>query len=200
MDHGTGRYDSLTSIEDYRAILSDKYEVEVWKTSELGIPDSEKMVEYDLVIWTAGDYEDSVGDEESDLVFDVVFEGVPIILSGAFVGDSETNQPQRDIEVVDASHQVVDGFEVGEVVAFVTPPSGEVYETGLMDDVEADEITSVPLVRGPGSAEAGTPSMFVMEDDFTSMRLAFIGFPLYLLPEEPKARLIENTVEWLLRP
>lgn len=199
LDHGEGRYDGMTSAVDYEFILAEDYDVTVWSTAEEGVPTPEDLLFYDLVIWSAGDYEDVFGDEESDTLFAVLLEGIPMILSGAFIGDTDVEAIQRDIQVSDASHPTVSGFEVEEVISFVAAPSGEEYEMSVLEDVE-DEGTVVTFVRGPESEEAGGPSIYVMEDEFTEVQVVFIGFPIYLLPEEAKAQLVLNTVEWLLQP
>jgi hypothetical protein len=39
-----------------------------------------------------------------------------------------------------------------------------------------------------------------MGDELNEFRFVFIGFPLYLLPEDPQAQLVLNAVSWLLGP
>jgi hypothetical protein len=198
LDHGEGRYDSMTSIDDYEIILAGQYSVDTWRTSLEGLPTWEQLVEYDLVVMTAGDYQDSLGDDESDLVFDLMIEAVPVIISGAFVGDTEIEAVQRDIQVFDADHPLTVGFDADEVIEFVAAPSNEEYETSRLDDIDEGEGTVVPFVRGPESEEAGAPSVFILEDEVGEVRIAFVGFPIYLLPEKPKERLVLNTVDWML--
>jgi hypothetical protein len=130
----------------------------------------------------------------------VMLEGIPVVLSGAFIGDTDIEAVQRDIQVHDATHPMAEGFEVEEVIGFVTAPSGSEYQTSVLEDMGEEDGTIVPFVRGPESEEAGAPSVFIMEDEFTTVQIVFIGFPVYLLPEEAKSRLVLNTVDWLLGP
>ncbi len=200
LDDGEGRYDSMTSAEQYAAILEKRFEVTVWSKAKDGSPSAEDLLDEDLVIWTSGDFEDTFGDEESELLFLLMLEEMPAIVSGAYVGDTDTEAVQRDIQVAQIDHPVVKGFEAGEVIGFVTAPSGSEYEIMVLEDGEADEGTVFPFVRGPNSEEAGAPAMMVIEDEFSAMRFALIGFPLYLLPEEVQIRLILNLVDWILSP
>jgi hypothetical protein len=200
LDHGTGRYDGISDAQDFERILADRYAIELWSTAEKGFPDWEYLVDFDLVIWSSGDYEDPMADDENDTVFQVMLQSIPILLSGAYIGDTEVEAVQRDIQVYDATHPLAAGFQQGEVVPFVAGPSAAEYETGVLADFEEDESTDVPFVRGPESVEPGLPSVIAVADELTQVRVAVIGFPLYLLPEEVKSRLVLNTVNWLLNP
>ncbi len=199
LDDGTGRYDSLTSADDYASILEERYEITLWSAARDGPPDMTDLLEYDLAIWTAGDFEDVMGDEYDDLLFTAMFEGIPLILSGAYVGDTATEAVQRDIQVENATHPLASGFEPGQVIDFVPAPSGAEYEVAVLEDFGEDE-GSLIFVRGPNSEESGIASIVTLEDEFSDFRLVFIGFPLYLLPDAPKAALVTNAVSWLLSP
>ena len=199
LDEGTGRYDSMTSAQDYAEILQDRYEVTTWSTAEDGLPSLEDLTSFDLSIWTAGDFDEALGDEASDLLFNLMFEGVPVILSGAYVTDSTTELVQRDIQVKDASHPLAKGFEAGEIIDFLTPPSGSDYEMAVLEDFTEQDGTIV-FVRGPNSEGSGMPSVVTVEDDFGDFQLVYVCFPVYLLPQDAKVRFVENAVSWLLSP
>lgn len=199
LDVGQGEYDDLTSASEYRAILEDSYDVLVWSTAEDGVPDIIQLLDADLVIWTAGDHRDALDDELSNLLFDLMLEGLPVVISGAFIGDSASQAVQRDIQVYENTHPLAQGFEADEVIPFLTTPSGSEYEIDVLEDIYQDEDTVV-FVRGPESEASGTASLAIIEDEFSDLRLVFIGFPLYLLPEEPRARLVLDMVSWLLNP
>ena len=199
LDEGEGRYDSMTSALNYYLILQDNYEVTTWSTAEGGLPSLEDLTGYDLSIWTAGDHEGTLEGEAGDLLFNLMFEGVPVILSGAYVSDSDTELVQRDIQVNDAGHPLASGFEPGEVIDFVTPPSGSDYEIALLEDFSEEDGDFV-FVRGPNSEASGEPTVVTLEDEFGAFRLVYICFPIYLLPEGPAAQLVENAASWLLSP
>jgi hypothetical protein len=199
MDKGAGRYDSMTSASDYAAILENRFEIASWSAASDGLPDLQDIVNYDLVILTGGDFEEAAGGEYADLLFALLWEGVPVILSGAYVGDAATEAVQRDIQVNDAEHPVTKGFTPGEVIGFVEPPSGKEYEVGVLEDYEENQ-NSILFVRGPGSDKSGIASIVTLEDESGEFRVVLIGFPLYLLPEAPKSQLVLNSVAWLLSP
>ena len=201
LDKGEGRYDSMTGADDWKAILQTRYEVTVWSLAKDGPPDSEAIFEYDLVIWDFGDFDaDAAMDEMSDALFSLMFGEIPFVLTGAFAGGSDTEAVQRDLQVSDASHPVAKGFADGEVISFVPSPSGTEYAIGLMEDSSGEEGYNVVMVRGPDSEEAGSPSLLAVEDEYSGLRLGLVGFPIYLLPEDAKSRLVTNLVDWLLSP
>ena len=106
---------------------------------------------------------------------------------------------QRDIQVYDNTHPLASGFEPEAVIPFVTSPSGSEYEIDVLEGSSEDEETVV-FVRGPESESSGVASLVVLEEEASGLRLVFIGFPLYLLPEETRARLVEDAASWLLSP
>jgi hypothetical protein len=199
LDEGEGRYDSMTSADDYAAILRDDFPVAIWSIAQDGPLDEEDLASFDLLIWTAGDYEEGLSEENSNLLFSLLLDGIPAILSGAYLDETEAEALQQDIQVLDAAHPLALGFQAEEVIEFVSAPSGEVYDVGVLDGVQEEGSTPV-FVRGPNSAESGIPSIIALEDDVTDFRLVYIAFPLYLLPEAAKAQLAQNAVSWLLSP
>ncbi|MCL7453542.1 MAG: hypothetical protein M8467_10905, partial [Anaerolineae bacterium] len=199
LDEGDARYGGRTGAEDYAAILEGRYGVTVSSVVADGWPDTTTLLAYDLVILTAGDYEQGLGDQGSELFLDLLLEGRPILLSGAYVGESETQSVQRDIQVEDPTHPLADGFESGEVIPFIIEPPAESYEVDVLDDPgESGEV--VVFVRGPDSEDSGGASLIALEDEFSDVRVVLIGFPIYLLPDEAKTHLVLNATTWLLNP
>ena len=198
LDTGNGRYDSMTSVDDYAAILEGQYEITIWSTEQDGPVELQDLLGYDLVIWTLGDYEDAMSQEYTDLLLSLMSEGTPAIVSGAYASDATTEAVQRDVQVKDASHPLAAGFTADQVIEFVAPPSGQEYEVGVLEFGEGEG--SIVFVRGPKSEANGTPSIVALGDEVGEFQLVFIGFPLYLLPEAPKSQLVLNAVSWLLGP
>jgi hypothetical protein len=114
------------------------------------------------------------------------------------VDEAEVLAVQRDIQVNDADHPLAQGFESDEVITF-EPPSDTDYEINVLEGFEPGEADFV-FVRGPESEESGTPSVVAVEDEFSAVRIAVIGFPIYLLPQDAQSQLVLNTVSWLLNP
>jgi hypothetical protein len=199
LDEGTGRYDSMTGADDFASVLEEGFEVTIRSVVKEGLPDVNTLLKYDLTIWTAGDYEGGMGEEPSNLMFELLMDGEPIIMSGAYVSDSKTEAIQRDLKVKDATHPLAKGFQADQVIGFVAAPSGKEYEITVPEDFKDDE-SSVIFVRGPESEEGGAASIAALEDEVTGFRLVFIGLPVYLLPEDAKTQLVLNSVSWLLSP
>lgn len=200
LDKGEGRYDSMTSVDNYVSILEGYYEVTTWSVAQDGTLDSLEVLNHDLVIWSFGDFDGEEAIEEvSDALISAMLGEIPIIMSGAFLGDTEVEAVQRDIQVGDAAHPVTAGFGEEEVIGFEPSPSGVEYEISLLEETGEDD-SIILFVRGPDSEEPGAPSIVVAEDEYTELRIALIGFPLYLLPEEAGARLVLNLAQWMLNP
>jgi hypothetical protein len=120
-----------------------------------------------------------------------------MIVSGAFLDEEADVAVQLDVQVEDASHPVTKGFAKGEVIAFVPAPSGKDYAVQVMKEADA-EATAVVMVRGPASKSSGLPSVVVLEEESAGLKMLYVAFPLYLLPDETKTRLVSNAVGWML--
>ncbi|HSJ54221.1 MAG TPA: DUF4350 domain-containing protein [Anaerolineae bacterium] len=197
LDAGQGRYDNMTGVDEFERILEEHYAVSTWSTAAQGLPEMDDLRDYDLVIWTAGDFEDAFGEPESGLLFALMLEEIPVLVSGAYIGSAEEQAVQRDLQVKDASHPLAQGFAPDEVIPFVEAPSGSEYEIDVLSDLDDGE-SDVVFVRGPGSESSGVASMAVISDAVSSTRVVFAGFPLYLLPEPARSRLVLNAVSWML--
>ncbi len=196
LDDGEPRYDGLTGAEDFAEILDDRFEVTVWSVARDGLPGEDEAAGHDLLILAKGDFEGALGDAFSEWLGNVMLAGTPVILSGAYFDESAELAVQRDIQVEDAAHPLAQGFAPDEVITFVASPSGREYEIGVVD-AETEEGGQIVFVRGPDSETAGAASIVVL-DDLLGIRIALIGFPVYLLPEEARTRLVNNTVDWAL--
>ena len=128
----------------------------------------------------------------------MVLNGTPVLVSGAYVGEGTAQSIQRDIQVKVADHPLAQGFQPGEVISFVSLPSGVEYEIDLQDS--AGREGEVVFVRGPDSEDTGSSSIWVVKDGATDVQIVFIGFPIYLLPEEIRSQLVLNAVTWMLSP
>jgi hypothetical protein len=209
-DDGRQREGGQTSLAEYRNVLSDTYKITAWVISEDGPPDLAELQEYDAIIWTTGDYwDDSIGQDEANLLTEYIQAGGNLILSGASIAfdwdhteflskivhaDYLTFAEQQDIEVTLTDHPIAKGFEEGDIVTFVISPTGEI----LGPDVVNHTLDArVIFQRGPSSEEAGAASIIAYEDDRS--KVAYYAFPVYLLPSEARDILFDNTVDWFTR-
>jgi len=211
-DDAEPSFDNMTSVKDYRRILGRKYGVSVLEESLSSYrPSLARLRRHDAVVWTTGDFWNKAPDEADAAVLrDYVAGGGNLLLSGGwisfdwqstsflaevchakYIGHSE----QRDIQVVDTSHPIAKGFEPEEIIDFVTPPSGSSYNP---DGIYPVDGAVVAFARGPDSTQSGAASIIAYED--AKLKVAYIAFPLYLLPEEAKSRLVENIFDWFMPP
>jgi hypothetical protein len=209
-DSGRAREDEQTSALEYFNVLSDTYKVDTWTTSTDKYPTLNKLLEYDAVIWTTGDYwDDSIGEEGAQVLIDYVEAGGNLIMSGASIAfDWEHTEfldqvvhakylqfaEQTDLAVVLSSHPIAKDFDQGDTISFVDTPSGEPLE---VDMVKNTPDARAIFVRGPNSEGAGAASVIAYED--TRSKIAYFAFPVYLLPPETQSQLINNTVDWFTK-
>ncbi|MEM7345552.1 MAG: hypothetical protein AAF485_15025 [Chloroflexota bacterium] len=207
---GRPREDDQTSVAEYEAVLEDTYKINTWDTADEGSPDLEELLEYDAIIWTTGDYwDDSISGDDVDLLTSYMELGGNLILSGASIAfdwdhteflsdiahaDYLDFDEQVDAELVNPDHPIARGFDEDAVIEFLDTPSGETLES----DVVAHTIDSrVIFQRGSDSDETGAAAVIVYEDE--RIKVAYLSFPFYLLPEEEADLLAENIVDWFTR-
>jgi len=199
-DNGTGVYESWTSAYDFQTMsIEAGYPATVWSTLWDGEVTLEQMQSYDAVIWCTGDYqEEETTPAPNDLLTIGAYlaDGGRVILAGAFIGDPEESEGGLllDIQVAQADHPLVEGFEADQVITlqrFTADTDYSPYRLG--EDAE-----TVVFVRGPGSEFAGEAVVAVDGDEFTGGKTLFIGFPIYLMPWEAQNQFGTNAVRWLM--
>jgi len=209
-DNGRKREDVQTSAAEYQEALSDFYRLDLWVTSEKESPDLDQLLEYDVVIWTTGDYwDDSIDGEDATLLTKYIELGGNLIMSGASIGfdwdhteflenvahaDYLDFAEQSDLELVLPDHPIAAEFAEGAVISFTNTPSGEVLEP---DVVRHTPDSRVIFQRGPDSKQAGAASVIAYEDE--RVKVAYFAFPVYLLPDEARIQLINNTIDWFTK-
>lgn len=200
-DNGEGTYDWWTSAYDLAAIAEDAgYKVTLWSTSMDGDVTLEQMQSYQGIIWCTGDYrEEGTTPAEDDLsnLATYLDQGGKLILSGAFIGSSETSESGLllDVQVQQGDHPLTEGFQADQVIVLQHFTADEDYMTYVLSDSGP---ASVVFVRGPSSEFAGASALTVSENNETGSRAAWIGFPIYLLPYEDGFKLANNAVRWLM--
>jgi hypothetical protein len=206
-DSGRTREDQLTGVLEFTQALSASYKVDSWVLSEKGSPDVDELLEYDAVIWTTGDYwDDSISEEDAALLSKYIEVGGNLILSGASIGfdwdhtDFLTNvahadyldfAEQKDLTLVLPDHPIAAGFTEDSAITFTETPSGEPLEPDVINNTSNARVI---FQRGSDSEQAGAASIVAYEDD--RAKIAYLAFPIYLLPVEERDLLINNTIEW----
>jgi hypothetical protein len=209
-DNGRQREDEETGVVEFVNVLSDTYKTDTWFTGDGDELTLDELQEYDAIIWATGDYwDDSIDDQEAELLTEYVDAGGNLILSGASIAfdwdhtdflenivhaDYLTVAEQTDLEVALVDHPIAKGFAEGDTIDFVDPPSGEDLD---IDVVNHTPNSRVVFQRGSDSRQAGAASVIAYEDDRS--KVAYYAFPFYLLPADAQERLAENTIDWFTR-
>ncbi len=210
-DNGHQRADARTSLVEYNNVLSSTYQIDEWVTSSTDdLLDVDQLLEYDAVIWTTGDYwDDSIDKEDAVMLARYVELGGNLILSGASIAfdwdhtdfmdkvvhaDYLDFAEQQDIELALPNHPISRDFEEGAIIEFLPTSSEEPLEP---DVVRHTPDARVIFQRGPASDRAGAASVIAYEDE--RVKIAYFAFPLYLLPPETQALLVNNTIDWFTK-
>jgi hypothetical protein len=193
-----------TGVDEALDMWPPGYDETVWQTYTDGTPTSDDLAEYAAVVWLTGDYSSQAPSQEgTDAITEYVRDGGRLLIVGMniaydwtdsdFLGDvlGASNQGfgvQLDMEAGPDPHPISDGFD--EVVVFLDLASE------LTPDVIGPQRGSdIVFVRGPDSEAAGEAALVAREDG--SARVAFGSFPLFVVPEDDLARLLENALAWL---
>jgi hypothetical protein len=210
-DDGHEREDAQTgALEFSDAFSQTTYVTDIWTTSDDGDLDIDTLLEYDAIIWATGDYwDDSIGQEDVELLTEYVTVGGNLIMSGASIGfdwdhtdfltsvahaDYLDFAQQTDMVVSQADHPIATDFDEDTVIEFLETPSGEEL---LSDVVNYTEDARVIFRRGPDSEADDAPAVIAYEDD--RVKIAYYAFPLYLLPSTERTLLVNNTVDWFTK-
>ena len=209
-DNGRQRDDAQTSVLAYTNALSESYRLDSWVTSVEGSLDVDRLLEYDAVIWTTGDYwDDSIDEEDAIMLLKYIELGGNLVMSGASIAfdwdhteflsgvahaDYLDFAEQEDLELVLPDHPLAKGFAEGTVIELLDTPSGEELAP---DVVRHTADARVIFQRGPESKQSGAASVIAYEDE--RAKIAYFAFPVYLLPAEEQALLINNTVDWFTK-
>ncbi len=209
-DTGRKRADGRTSLVEYNNVLSSTYKLDSWVISEQGSPDIDELLEYDAIIWTTGDFwDDSIAVADVALLTKYIELGGNLILSGASIAfdwdhtdflkkvvhaDYLDFAEQKDLELVLPDHPIAKDFAEDAIITLLAPPSGELLEP---DVVRHTVDSRVIFQRGPNSKQAGAAAVIAYEDNRS--KIAYYAFPVYLLPPEEQAQLINNTIHWFTK-
>ncbi|MCK6627581.1 MAG: hypothetical protein L6R45_20675 [Anaerolineae bacterium] len=212
-DSGRPRDEDVTQtgMVEFTEALSGTYQVDSWLISEQGSPDVDELLEYDAVVWSTGAYwDDSISEEDAALLSKYIELGGNLILAGASIGfdwdhtdfltyvahaDYLTFAEQNDLELALPDHPIAADFPESTVIAFTEATTGT-------EALEPDVINNTPnarviFQRGPESEQPGAASLVAYEDDRS--KIAYLAFPIYVLPVEERTLLVQNIMEWFTR-
>ena len=188
-----------TAAAEFETILKNSYSVTIWSTSRDGIPSSQDLAGYDVIIVDSGDYAFDTQDTKTLAVLDEIEMGILYVGAQSFPISGTNTADLNDVEVVNGSHPLAAGFEEGEVISLTTSESGVSAFVIDVDDLDGITVSAV-FARGPNSLEAGAPVLIAFSDERAGVRLIRGYFAFYRLPEAAQRTFAINAVEWLLGP
>ncbi|MFW6117614.1 MAG: CARDB domain-containing protein [Thermoproteota archaeon] len=203
-------YQRGTSLPEFAdALASAGYDFEVWNVTT-GALSLATLSQYELVIWTCGDYNDydsGVPDRtDAEMLEDYLEQGGNILIEGqrvvwnrVYTFDSfasnvlhvnyATSNEDEPLEVMDFNHLVTNGLpqiinwskEPKEGADGVRPVNGGKELIAYNDRYKRSAVVAY------NGAEEGKGSVIVY------------SFPLYWMPSEERNLLVKNSVNWLTR-
>ena len=193
-------WEAGTSSTKFEYVLSNLgHNYTVWNESRDGRPSLTQLLQYDLVIWTCGDYwRGAVDDEDATTLIEYIQQGGNLILEGDDIGyDHESDEFMRQvahaimqvdytgapgITVIDENDPLVQGLP-HSISWTIDPP----YDDGVL-----------PTNNGYSVMEyTGTEySALIAYRGITDGSVVYIAFPLYSLSDEEAEILIGNAVDW----
>jgi len=199
----SGRPDFTSGDEIVLSLTQMGTTFRVWSTLNDGIPSSDTLYNYDVVIWTTGD--DCCNSPPLDSVVAIaqyLTEGGAVLYEGGsavyawngspflteFLGVEWTGySPVGDMIVEDANHPLAKGFPSGSIDLDV---NGAV-EPDAINVLTADAV----FVRGPNSAERGKALITAYESG--SFRVVYSAIPLQWFHPQDRQRFLANAIDWL---
>jgi hypothetical protein len=187
-----------TSTSELQESLGQDYAVTLWSLADQGLPTDVDLQGYAAYIVDSGDY----ALEDATIVplmgrlgpARVMWIGSQIL---ALPDQEMPRQPLEDLQVADAAHPLTAGFAADEVITLTPSESGIPATVISAEDFTED--TGIPFVRGPESAEAGSPVVAsyadVTDPDY---RTIFATFAFYRLPEDIQPLFAQNAIQWLM--
>ncbi len=198
-EDGKGAYEQWTEAYAFSEYANEMgYQVTFWSTVADGEVALELLQDHDAVIWCTGDYQEGeMTPEKADVdnLVEYLSNGGRVVLSGAFIGEAETESGLLvDVQVAQSDHPLAAGFSPDQVIALERFTADRDYAAFVFD--EPDEQDVVVLVRGPRSEFVGRPLSLVDQNE-DGGRSLIIGVPLYLLPLEAQQQWARNILTWL---
>ncbi len=191
--------DEPRSAGDFETVLkSNGYCTVVWNESEKGVPGIEYLNQFDVVIWSAGDYwNTAINDSDIALLEQynggIIFEGSDIAFD--HVNDSFMQNhlhSELDVDMIlDNETEMI--LEKHEILAGISSISLNKSMCPYPDSLTPTDGLSVANWNAAGSA------MIVYED--SGSRVVYYGFSVDGITDaETMEKLVLNSVGWLMPP
>jgi len=201
-DDDGGNWISGTSLTEFKsALTSAGYDYWVWNESSMGNPPLDFLLEFELVIWTCGDYWDwAVDSVDAETLEAYLTQGGNILLEGEDIGYNH----DADNFMINVAHAImqVDGTgapgltvtDPNHPVTFNLPPSFNWLTNPPYDDGVSPTNGGAEVIRYTGT----TWTAVTVFEGNSSGSVVYYAFPFYCLPEPHRTTLAINSVNWLL--
>lgn len=202
-------YERGTSLTDFMAILdSVGYKYDVWVTSSQGHPSLEFLLQYELVIWTCGDfvdYQNMLPDKTDCKTLEeyfyrggnIIIEGQRICWNRVYIIDRfasdvlhltySTSIESSPLEVVNSAHPIATNLPT--IIPWIMEPMG--YADGVRPVNGGEKVIAYADMHKRGAVIA-----FDGKDQGTGSVVVY-SFPLYWMPDNERATLVLNSIRWL---
>jgi PKD repeat protein len=190
--------DEPSSADDIETVLKNNgYCTIVWNESEKGVPSIQYLNQFDVVVWSAGDYWNTVINESDVVLLEqynggIIFEGSDIAfdhVNDSFIQNYLHSQLDRDI-ILDNETEIILGEH--EILANISIPNISLNKSlcPYPDSLTPTDGLSVANWSDGGSA-------IIVYDDSDS-RMVYYGFSVDSITDaETMEKLVLNSVEWV---
>lgn len=188
-----------SSGDDFVEILSDSYDVTLWRLPDDGDPTYEEMEGYDAYIFDFGDFTTDELISPAFLAMTNIDSGGIMLIGARPVPDTEDAEYADidDLEVRDIEHPLLKGLDPDEIITLLSAES-DVTAWVIPEDY-TEEDSQILMLRGPESPDGGSAALIAAEDDTTDLtRVIIAAFPFYRLPAEVQETLALNAAAWLV--
>jgi len=199
---GSSWFDGTSLPEFESALAAAGYDYAVWNESSMGNPPLDFLVNFELVIWTCGDYyEWAVDPADATTLESYLAQGGNILLEGEDIGYDH----DADSFMVNVAHALWDFDDTGAPGLTVTAPTHPVTQ-GL--PTSFTWLVSPPYDDGVIPTNGGFEVIRYTDTPWTAVTVfnatgtgngsvVYYSFPIYCLAPPERDTLVRNSVSWL---
>ncbi|RMG93813.1 MAG: hypothetical protein D6706_14845, partial [Chloroflexi bacterium] len=198
-DDGVPLSSGFTSVDEILGLLPENFDVTVWTASVDGPLQEGMLLDYDLVIWDSGDYQNAEGffDEDTAVILSYLDAGGDIFITGSaptLFGDADL-APISDLEVAGEDPVLISGLNVGDIIQL-----DQTYDAILTDLLgeDTEENSTGFFLRGPASEGSGNVAgiSFIEQVPSGEQRSIILMVPFAALPADIQTIMMNNFLTW----
>jgi len=201
-DNDGGAWINGTSLLEFESALATTgYHYWIWNETSMGNPPLDFLTQFQLVIWTCGDYWSNAVDSTDAVTLEsYLAQGGNILLEGEDIGYDH----HADDFMLNVAHAIYEVDDTGAPGLTVTNPN---HPVTLNLPSSVAWLTDPPYDDGVSPANGGAEVIQYTGTSWTAVTIfegagsrsvIYYAFPLYALPESYRNTLTINSVNWLL--